>query len=188
MPSTLGPLAIHQILSFTEQDYRRRKPNLKNAARVPQVELMARHISPNWGLVCELYFDGKDPPSLDCLRSPELLLKFKDVLDSRDMRTVFGHGKPIVFDEDIPQRLVSKLVQAFVRLREEPSLLDITVNIPYAKVWKSYEAQCSSAMREVVLTGLADVWPEVYAIHLPCAECMTLESMFESSSIMPRFG
>ncbi|KAH7693788.1 hypothetical protein AAVH_39171 [Aphelenchoides avenae] len=157
MSSTLGPLAVHQILSFTEQDYRRRKANLKDAARVPQVGLMARHVSPKWGLICELYFAGKDPPSVDYLRSPELLLKLKDVLDIGDMRFVFGHGKPIVFDEDIPRRLVSKVVQAFVRLREEPSSLDITVNIPYAKTWKSYEAQCSSAMREVVLMGLADV-------------------------------
>lgn len=111
MSSTLGPLAVHQILSFTEQDYRRRKANLKDAARVPQVGLMARHVSPKWGLICELYFAGKDPPSVDYLRSPELLLKLKDVLDIGDMRFVFGHGKPIVFDEDIPRRLVSKVVQ-----------------------------------------------------------------------------
>ncbi|KAH7716652.1 hypothetical protein AAVH_15935 [Aphelenchoides avenae] len=188
MSSTLSPLAIHHILSFTEQDYRRRKPNLKNAARVPQVGLMARHVCPTWGLIYELYFSGKRPPLLDYLRSPELLLKFKDDLDYRDMRDVFGHGKPIVFDDDIPQRFVSKLVQAFVRLREEPSSLNVTAVIPYAKVWRTQEAHCSTATREVALMGLSDVWPEVYAVYLPCAECTTLESMFESSSIMPRFG
>ncbi|KAH7709306.1 hypothetical protein AAVH_23417 [Aphelenchoides avenae] len=195
MSSTLGPLATHHILSFIEQDYRRRKPNLKNAARVPQVGLMARHVCPKWGLIYELYFSGNRPPLLDYLRSPELLLKFKDDLDYRDMRVVFGHGKPIVFDDDIPQRFVSKLVQVstkratgFVRLREEPSSLNVTAIIPYAKVWRTQEAHCSTATREVALMGLSDVWPEVYATYLPCAECTTLESMFESSSIMPRFG
>ncbi|KAH7713842.1 hypothetical protein AAVH_18787 [Aphelenchoides avenae] len=181
MSSTLGPLAIHQVLSFTEQDYRRRKKNLRNAKRVPQLRLMARHISPMWSHICELYLAGYCPPSMDYLRSPELLLGLKNALDSEDMRIVFGHGKPMVFSADaIPQRLVSKLVQAFVRLREEPASLDITVNLSHADAERSSGAQCTSASHEPVAKSLEDMWPEVYACHLPCAACTTLRSMLES--------
>ncbi|KAH7704677.1 hypothetical protein AAVH_28130, partial [Aphelenchoides avenae] len=172
MSSTLSPLAIHQILSFTERDFRR------NA-----LALLARNVSPKWGHICELYSAGNVPRSLDGLRLPVLRLYLKDALDCDDVRFVFGHGKPIIFDEDIPPRLVSKVVEAFLLLREEPSALDISVNFPHARPpakWRRW--RCTSRgwipiPREPALKGLAQVWQEVYESHLPCATCTTVERL-----------
>ncbi|KAH7673001.1 hypothetical protein AAVH_42521, partial [Aphelenchoides avenae] len=106
MSSTLSPLAIHQIFSFTERDFFRISNRLGNA-----LALLARNVSPKWGHIYELNSAGNVPRSLDGLRLPVLRLYLKDALDCDDVRFVFGRGKPVVFDEDIPPRLVSKVVE-----------------------------------------------------------------------------
>lgn len=130
MSSTPGPRAIHQILDFTEEDNRRGEPNLTNAAQSGSSRSgttatdttrdamgpVARNVSPMWGHVRELYFSGKPPPPLGYLRSPELLLQFKDVLDGGDMQVVCGHGYGARFYEDnFPKRLISKVVQVSMK-------------------------------------------------------------------------
>ncbi|KAH7717658.1 hypothetical protein AAVH_14939 [Aphelenchoides avenae] len=186
MSPTLSPLAIYQILSFTEQDYRLRLPKLGYEVRVPQVGRMARRVSPKWAVIYELYLSDECTRSLNDLRSPKFLLRLKDVLDCDDMRVFFGQGKPMAFDEDFPPRLVSKVVQACGCLEEEPSALDFTVNLPptltpeKGGLYSGFQESNGIWVpipREPELKGLAEVWPDAYASHLPCAECTKVESL-----------
>lgn len=104
MSSELSPYAIHGILYFVESS-RKVKPRTSPAQRA------SANVNEKWRYVYAQYFTIKRPPPMDYLRSPEIELFLREDLDNEAMQTVFAHGKPLVFDQDLPRLLVPKIIE-----------------------------------------------------------------------------
>ncbi|KAH7707827.1 hypothetical protein AAVH_24941 [Aphelenchoides avenae] len=98
------------------------------------------------------------------LDSLELALVIKGKVDDEDVRDIFAHGRPLNFSR-CPRLLVSKIVEAFVKLQKEPAYLDVTVTAAYG----------------FVLTRPSEAWCQVYITHLPCHTCTTVETVEKRS-------
>ncbi|KAH7717660.1 hypothetical protein AAVH_14941 [Aphelenchoides avenae] len=109
MSSKLSPYAVHQIIYFLENDDRRCR-TVKKTSAAPTMQYV-RKVDKTWKRIYTHYFLHNPPPPMDYLRSLELMLFVKKDLDSEDMRAAFRHGKPMVFDADIPRLLVPKIIE-----------------------------------------------------------------------------
>ncbi|KAH7680387.1 hypothetical protein AAVH_41238, partial [Aphelenchoides avenae] len=107
MSSELGPYAIHRIIYFLENNNRRSRQVKK---RVPTKQHL-REVNEKWNYVYTNYFLDNRPPPMDYLHSLELALFLKGDLDIEAMRSVFGHGNPLMFKRDRPRPLVPAIVE-----------------------------------------------------------------------------
>src|SRR5687768_11344706 len=108
MASTLSPSSIHQIIALVEKDdddYS--QPPLSLPSRYPY---MPEYVNRKWMAIYEFYISNKPSPPLDYLKSFEMALVIKGVVDEKDVRAIFAHGKPLVF-WSCPRMLVSKIVE-----------------------------------------------------------------------------
>ncbi|KAH7660454.1 hypothetical protein AAVH_43762 [Aphelenchoides avenae] len=151
MSTELSPYAIHQIIYYLENDNRRSR----RAKKTVPTKQHLREVNKKWNYVYTHYFLDNHPSPMDYLRSLELALFLKEDLDVEAMRTVFGHGKPLVFEKDRPRLLVPAIVEAFHRLKEAPSFLDVTLSNSFRN-WTGDMA-------------LEAVWPQVYIDYMPCS-------------------
>ncbi|KAH7719778.1 hypothetical protein AAVH_12729 [Aphelenchoides avenae] len=152
MSAELSPHAIHRIIYFLENDDRRARQAKK--AHAPPTKQHLRKVNEAWNYVHSRYFLHNRTPPMDYLRSLELALFVRKDLDSEAMRTVFAHGKPLVFDRDRPRLLVPAIIEAFQELKEEPSFLDVVLGSS-SGTWNSDMA-------------LSAVWPRAYIDYVPC--------------------
>ncbi|KAH7662454.1 hypothetical protein AAVH_22955 [Aphelenchoides avenae] len=162
MASTLSPSSVHLIISLVEDENRPTGPNYSLPsrplpARYPHV---LQHVNHKWRTIHELYRNIKPAPPLDYLGSPELTLVLKGQLDDADVHALFAHGKPLQF-WGCPQLFVSKIVEAFNALQEEPTYLDVTI----------------SALSGLGATISSDAWPQIYTAHFPCHACTTVQTV-----------
>ncbi|KAH7720594.1 hypothetical protein AAVH_11925 [Aphelenchoides avenae] len=152
MASTLSPSAIHHLICILleRQSHRPRWYPTR----------VLRSVNSKWKAVYELYMNLNPAPPLDYLDSLELALILKGEADDVDVRAIFSHGKPLEF-LDCPRLLVSKIVEAFRELTEEPQFLDMRIiTLP-----------AFGAMRP------SETWPQVYTSYLPCYACTTVETV-----------
>ncbi|KAH7706895.1 hypothetical protein AAVH_25876 [Aphelenchoides avenae] len=157
MASELSPYAIHRIIYFLENDDRLSRRVKKTSAEPTKQHLLK--VDQKWNYVYTKYFLDcclhSPPPPMDYLRSQELAVFLQEDLDTEAMRSVFEHGKPLVFDRDLPPLLVPAIIEAFQQLQDEPSFLEVTLSRP-------------SGSPRVDISAL---WPQAYITHLPCGAC-----------------
>ncbi|KAH7712496.1 hypothetical protein AAVH_20151 [Aphelenchoides avenae] len=141
MASTLSLSAIHRIIFLVEYDdssTRKRKKAI---------------------VVHKLYSDIKPAPPLAYLNSFELALVLKGEVADADACFIFAHGKPMEF-WGCPRLLVSKIVEAFTALHDEPTYLNVTITALH-----DFGTMCPS-----------EAWSQIYSTHLPCNACTTVET------------
>ncbi|KAH7716020.1 hypothetical protein AAVH_16576 [Aphelenchoides avenae] len=150
MASTLSHSAIHRIISLV----------LGGPKWYPSYTL--KDVHSKWKAIHDLYTDVRPVPPLDYLDSLELALVLKGQVDDEDVRDIFAHGKPLKF-WGCPPQLVPKIVEAFRELHEEPASLDVTI----------------TALHGLGATSPSEAWPQVYATHLPCSACSSVQTIEE---------
>ncbi|KAH7695351.1 hypothetical protein AAVH_37591 [Aphelenchoides avenae] len=126
-------------------------------ARYPHV---LQHVNRKWRAIHELYGDIKPAPPLDYLKSFEMALVLKGVVDDDDVRAIFAHGKPLKF-WGCPRLFVSRIVETFIGLQERPVYLDMTL----------------IALSGLGATVSSDAWPQVYTAYFPCHACTTVQTI-----------
>ncbi|KAH7708699.1 hypothetical protein AAVH_24026 [Aphelenchoides avenae] len=132
---------------------------------VPELERM----NFKWAVVYDLYRNIAPAPPLGYLDSLELTLVIKGAVDDADVRAIYSHGRPMEF-WGCPRLFVSKIVEAFIALHEEPTYLDVTITVLHGY----------GAMRP------SEAWPQVYKTYLPCYGCNTVKTVEERSIPRPR--
>ncbi|KAH7721158.1 hypothetical protein AAVH_11394 [Aphelenchoides avenae] len=84
------------------------------------------------------------------------------------MQSIFGHGKPLVFDQgsdrDLQQLFVPAIIEIFEQLNVEPSFLHVTLGEFYA----------------TADTDISALLPRVYVDHLPCCACSRIDEFDEA--------
>ncbi|KAH7715164.1 hypothetical protein AAVH_17438 [Aphelenchoides avenae] len=93
-------------------------------------------------------------------KKDQLTLALKGEADDEDVRAIFAHGKPLHF-WSCPRLLVSKIVEAFKELHEEPACVDVTI----------------TACAGHGANSPSKAWAEVYTTLFPCHACTTLETV-----------
>lgn len=98
MSSELSPYAVHQIIEIIDD---RLSQTVEKASSQPYAY--------------DDYDDSYDDSlTIGYLRSLELKLYLNKGSDDEVVQTVFGHGKPMVFDRDHPRPLVPAVVEVNV--------------------------------------------------------------------------
>ncbi|KAH7707959.1 hypothetical protein AAVH_24797 [Aphelenchoides avenae] len=167
MTSNLSPSAIQRIIFLAVHDDR---PTCTRRALPGRYTAhLLDLVSSKWNTICKLYRDIDPTPALDYLDSLELSLILKDEVDDADVSAIFACGRPLQF-WGCPRLLVSKIVEAFSELQDEPTYLDVTI----------------TALFGLGAKRASEAWTQVYRSHLPCYSCTTVEAVEERS--IPRLG
>ncbi|KAH7712682.1 hypothetical protein AAVH_19987 [Aphelenchoides avenae] len=158
------------------------RPTGKRKKIKAQREPWLKFVNGEWEAVYELYRNMKPAPPPDYLDSLELALVIKGKADDEDARAIFAHGKPLEF-WGCPRLLVSKIVEAFSELQEEPECVDVTIT-----ALSRFGAARPSDATALAGFGAArplEAWPQVYTTYLPCYACTTVEAVERRS--IPRW-
>ncbi|KAH7680289.1 hypothetical protein AAVH_41336, partial [Aphelenchoides avenae] len=181
MTSNLSPSAIQRIIFLAVHDDRptcTRRGLRPTPRRVEAWKTLPGHytahlldlVSSKWYAIYRLYRDIEPTPALDYLDSLELSLVLKDEVDDADVSAIFACGRPLQF-WGCPRLIVSKIVEAFSELQEEPTYLDVTIT-----------ALCGLGVKRT-----SEAWTQVYRSHLPCYSCTTVEAVEERSIPLLRY-
>ncbi|KAH7673135.1 hypothetical protein AAVH_42386, partial [Aphelenchoides avenae] len=151
MASMLSPSAVYRIIFFVQPTIEEKKK------RTPHP---LQRVNDAWKAIHNLYMTIEHAQSIDCHDSLELALALKGEVDDEDVRAIFVDGKPLQF-LSCPPLLVSKIVEAFEELQEEPACVDVTIT-----ACPGHGANSPSK-----------AWAEVYTTLFPCHACTTLETL-----------
>ncbi|KAH7697460.1 hypothetical protein AAVH_35456, partial [Aphelenchoides avenae] len=119
-----------------------------------------QQVNSKWKTIYKLYMGIKPAPPLDSLDCLELALILKGQVADTDLGPIFVHRKPLGF-WGCPPLLVSKIVEAFLGLHNDPIYLDVTI----------------TDITGLGTTRPSEVWPQAYTAYLPCYACSTVETV-----------